>query len=76
MDEMDIFNPTTGKNRYKLNSDGEVTPTDKKKSRCFRCDGTGLICDICGESEAACGCLNSGSSPSFSDCSDCEGTGE
>lgn len=23
---------------------------------CFRCDNTGLICNICGESESACEC--------------------
>lgn len=23
---------------------------------CLRCDGTGLVCDECGESEAACDC--------------------
>lgn len=23
---------------------------------CFRCDGTGVVCNICGESEVACGC--------------------
>lgn len=39
--------------------------------RCFRCDGTGLICDICGESEAACNCLNEGEDPTYSDCEDC-----
>jgi hypothetical protein len=24
--------------------------------KCFRCDGTGLVCDHCGESETACHC--------------------
>ena len=28
----------------------------KPGTPCFRCDGTGLICDRCGESEAACSC--------------------
>jgi hypothetical protein len=24
--------------------------------QCFNCDGTGQLCDICGESSKACGC--------------------
>jgi hypothetical protein len=75
VDEMEIVNPNTGKNRYKLNADGVVTPAPAK-AKCFRCDGTGLICDTCGESEAVCGCLKSGLSESFSDCTDCTGTGK
>jgi hypothetical protein len=48
----------------------------KKPTKCFRCDGTGQICDICGESEAACRCLEDGEEPTFSPCEDCHGTGE
>ena len=45
------------------------------KTTCFRCDGTALICDICGESEAACQCFNDGLEPTYSDCEECNGTG-
>lgn len=45
---------------------------EQAHSRCFRCDGHGFICDICGESEVACKCEE----PTFSDCSDCGGTGK
>lgn len=48
-------------------------PTTRK---CFRCDGTGLICDVCGESETACQCASEGDDQSFSDCEDCNGTGK
>ena len=37
----------------------------------FNCDGTGQMCNICGESEAACQC----DSPAFADCKDCDGAG-
>lgn len=40
---------------------------------CFRCDGTRLLCDICGESEAACKCKPGGM---FAPCDDCGGTGK
>lgn len=44
--------------------------------RCFRCDGTGRICDCCGESDAACSCEREGLGlPARSDCDDCKGTG-
>ncbi len=39
---------------------------------CFRCDGTGELCNICGESELACSCEEF----DVYDCDDCEGTGE
>ncbi len=40
--------------------------------KCFRCDGTGLLCNICGESEHVCHCEEF----DWYDCEDCEGTGE
>lgn len=45
-------------------------------TKCFLCDGTGLICDICGESETECTCCEEGLEPTYSDCEDCDGTGE
>ena len=46
------------------------------KRRCFICDGTGLMCDVCGESEAACDCGEDGGDlPAYSDCENCKGTG-
>lgn len=47
--------------------------SNEQKRRCFTCDGTGAICDVCGESEAACGCPEEEKSPN--DCQDCKGTG-
>ena len=41
--------------------------------KCFRCDGTGEICSICGESGEACGCEED---ERFEGCPDCGGTGE
>jgi hypothetical protein len=40
--------------------------------RCFRCDGTGEICDVCGEAPGACRC---GEDASYSPCDSCKGTG-
>lgn len=45
-----------------------------KPSVCVRCDGTGKICDTCGESEKACGCADD--FKLFSNCEDCKGTGK
>lgn len=44
--------------------------------QCFRCDGTGRLCDICGESPKACCCEKDGiGDPTYSDCQDCGGKG-
>lgn len=43
----------------------------KMKRRCFVCDGSGQKCNICGESEAVCGC----DELDMDDCGDCYGTG-
>ena len=40
---------------------------------CFRCDGTGSICNVCGESERACECDEA--EQSFCDCENCSGSG-
>lgn len=50
-----------------------MTDTTEQPTKCFRCDGTGQICDECGESEAACQCEGD---HDFSDCEDCGGTGK
>ena len=47
-------------------------PAKRGKSKCFRCDGTGTICNECGESEGACKC----DAMSLDDCPDCKGTGK
>ena len=53
----------------------DVTPPNARKPLevgCFRCDGTGLICDICGESEAACHRHEEdGQTATYSECPDC-----
>lgn len=52
-------------------------------SQCFRCDGDGQICNICGESKAACGCASEDikayvdeHGDQFDECPDCEGSGQ
>ena len=37
----------------------------------FTCDGTGQICNTCGESEEACGCEE----PDLGKCDECDGAG-
>lgn len=49
-----------------------MNETKKQKRPCFICDGTGLMCDVCGESEAVCQCDDE---TMKSPCEDCEGTG-
>lgn len=44
-----------------------VTARDGDRTRHFACDGTGLICDVCGESETCCRCEE----PEFSECIGC-----
>ena len=54
----------------------EITETRKllgQKRPCFLCDGTGQMCDVCGESMRVCGCDESESSSSA--CSACGGKG-
>ena len=51
--------------------------SDNKTEACeikrhFDCDGTGQMCNICGESEAACSCDGE---EDTCDCTDCDGTG-
>lgn len=41
------------------------------RRRCFTCDGSGEMCDVCGESETACRC----DEPTFSPCEHCDGDG-
>jgi hypothetical protein len=46
--------------------------------RCFNCNGTGEMCDCCGEAENVCQCdkdRDGGSPQTFSPCPDCNGTG-
>lgn len=39
-------------------------------SDCFRCDGTGEICNICGESRTACGCSDEEIAEYVAECGD------
>jgi hypothetical protein len=48
----------------------------RKVTECFRCDGTGKICDVCGESPLACECDECDGGCVASDCEDCGGTGK
>lgn len=58
-------------NNRRASIDREHAP---KNSKCFGCDGTGQRCNVCGESEAACGCPEE--ERSFGPCPDCNGTGK
>lgn len=42
---------------------------------CFTCDGQGTLCDICGESNAACICEVEDESAGLSPCWNCQGSG-
>jgi hypothetical protein len=42
-------------------------------SRCFRCNGSGELCDTCGEALSVCGC---GEEQNIGECPDCKGTGK
>ena len=42
-------------------------------TECFRCDGSGEICDECGETEVICPC---GAGFQSGECPDCGGTGK
>jgi hypothetical protein len=46
----------------------------KRQLKCSLCDGTGLVCDICGEPERGCDC--DVGVRTFSACENCEGTGD
>lgn len=54
------------------------TGQQPRVTRCLLCNGDGLVCDNCGEAEAACMCGDEADfdGPSFSDCPDCNGTGK
>jgi hypothetical protein len=53
-----------------------MTKKLKKSTECFRCDGTGLLCNFCGESSAVhCDCSVEGEEDFF-ECEDCGGTGK
>lgn len=42
---------------------------------CFECNGTGQMCDVCGEAENACFC-DADEDATYSDCEACGGTGQ
>lgn len=46
---------------------------EKQESKCFRCDGSKKICNICGDSILACECEDGAEEI---DCPDCNGTGK
>ena len=56
----------------------ETKPEKPKETTCFRCDGTGQLCEGCGESESICDGLCDEEVAAFShyDCPDCNGTGK
>jgi hypothetical protein len=62
----------TTKNRKVVLPPPLPRPNKQRQSQCFRCWGTGKICDCCGESEPDCRCGVDGlGRPAFSDCEDC-----
>lgn len=54
---------------------------EKEQADCCRCDGTGQLCNECGESaavctSAGCGCdTDSEDEAGYYDCDECKGTG-
>lgn len=46
---------------------------NKQKRSCFMCNGTGSMCDVCGEAEGVCSCPLD--EQELADCPDCDGTG-
>jgi hypothetical protein len=56
-----------------VGSEFRTREEDVADENCLTCDGTGFVCDICGESEAACECMESKDEarPTYSDCPDC-----
>lgn len=60
----------------------KVAPAAKPKdAKCLRCDGTGEICQVCGESAVLCEgtCkidADDEDTCSYEACPDCEGTGK
>jgi len=54
-----------------LNSMQKRVLIQKKRRTCFICDGTGEMCNICGESAAVCKCKEEDRGP----CENCEGEG-
>ena len=56
-----------------MRKSAELAAVMETKSKCFACDGSGIRCNRCGETEGACGC-EEGFDPG--PCEDCEGTGK
>jgi hypothetical protein len=58
----------------------KAEPEKPKETNCFRCDGTGELCNGCGESAAHCvdSCPDedNGLAVGFYECPDCKGTGK
>lgn len=59
--------PTFAEN-VRVSKDGQTGPVSH---RCFACDGTGQVCNGCGEAEGACVCMEK----DFDDCTACGGSG-
>jgi hypothetical protein len=58
-----------------LNSMQKRILVQKGRKPCFRCDGTGEICNVCGESRAACKCNFKIGEEDYGPCEDCAGEG-
>lgn len=55
----------------------EAGGKDDTRKNCFRCDGCGLICNACGESESVCqGDCQGEDLAGHSDCPECQGVGK
>lgn len=48
-----------------------IAPASGGQRRCFECNGTGQMCNICGEAENVCGC----DELDMRDCESCGGNG-
>lgn len=52
----------------------KAKPEIKQKRPCFQCNGTGQMCDSCGEAENVTAC-EEGGHPSLDKCDSCKGSG-
>jgi len=51
-------------------------PSTQDPPRCFRCDGTGKLCEVCGETESVCEGDEGDHDYVEGPCEDCKGTGK
>ena len=46
------------------------------KKKCWNCRGDAMLCNVCGEREVYCLCMEDGDDPELAPCSTCDGAGK